>query len=159
MGKIIDPSAEGNSILSSRSMQIAHELAMDILLPTQIQKLYKLSDQEWAQLLADPRFDAMLQDAISTWQGAKNIETRIKFKALASVEMSLLRFHHDMNDPELTLTARTEALKTIMKLAGIDKPEPATQGGTGWSLQINIGGQSLNVSPVKEPPTIEGSPA
>jgi hypothetical protein len=140
-------------------MQIAHELAMDILSPAQIQKIYKLSEQEWAQLVADPRFDAMLQDAIGTWQSAKNIETRIKFKALASVEMSLLRFHTDMNDPEITLTARTEALKTVMKLAGIDKPEPATQGGGGWSLQINIGPQTFSVSPVKEPPTIEGSPA
>jgi hypothetical protein len=142
--------------------QIANEIAMDILPIEDIKKLYGYTDDAWGVLMRNPTFDAMLQDAIVTWQSAGNVEKRIRFKALASVEMSLLRFHTDMNNPEITLASRTEALKTIIKLAGMDKPEPVSGSvGSGWSLTINVGGASkepITITPAG-PPTIEVAPA
>lgn len=145
------------SIMGSKLAQIANELAMDIMEPEDIRKLYGYTPEAWDNLIKSPLFDQMLQDAIATWNGAKNVEMRIRLKAQASVEMSLLRFHEDMQDRDITLSARTEALKTVMKLAGMDKPEPAKSSTNGWSLQIVIGNQTVGVTPTTNmPPTIEG---
>lgn len=158
MSQTLGDATSATLVLSARAVQIANEIAMDVLPTDDIKKLYGFSDVQWAALMSDPGFDAMLRGAIETWNGAKNVEQRVRFKAAASVEMSLLRFHTDMNNPDITLAARTEALKTIMKLANMGAPEQAQGAGTGgWSLQINIGGHSIGVQPAgPNTPTIEG---
>jgi len=161
MGTVLDTPASPLQIMSSHLAQIANEIALDILPVEDIKKLYGLDDAAWDAMLKHPTFDAMLTDAIKEWNGASNVEKRIRLKAKASIEMSLLRFHTDMNNPDITLASRTEALKTIMKLAGMDQAAPVQVGGTGgWSLQIHIGNQVVGVTPSgPASPIIEGEAA
>jgi hypothetical protein len=155
----MDHAMLSSQIMSSYLPQIANELAMDITPVEDIKKLYGLDDAAWDAMIRHPAFDKLLQDALITWASATNTESRIKFKAMASVEMSILRFHTDINNPDIVLSSRTEALKTLMKLAGIDRPEAAQLGGNGgWSLNIILGdGRDVRISPTgpSAPPTID----
>lgn len=163
MQTVLDVPSGPRDIMSSHIFQIAAEVAMDLMPVEDIKQLYGFDDESWAKLVSNPQFDAQLQSSIIAWNSAKNAEARIKFKAQASIEMSMLRLHSDINNTEIALSARMEAFKAMMKLAGMDKQEAAAGSamGNGWSLTINLGGgEQVRVTPTAPAaPTIEGQAA
>ncbi len=161
MSNVFDVPAGPRDIMSSHIFQIAAEVAMDLMPIEDIKRLYGFDDAAWDRLVANPKFDAQLQSSIIAWNSAKNAEQRIRFKAQASIEMSMLRLHSDIHDTNIALSSRMEAFKAMMKLAGMDKPEPVNSGiGQGWSLVINLGGgEQVKVTQAPTAPTVEGAPA
>jgi hypothetical protein len=130
---------------------LAREIAFDIFPMEDIIALHKLSDEEWAKIQANQRFQQMLASMTREWASAANTRERVKMKAATGLESVLETYIREIIDPQIPLTQRVEAGKFLAKLGELG-PEAHILGGAGGSsvtINISTGGS-------KPPLTIEG---
>ena len=157
-------SLPNNELLVSR---IAREVARNLVPIDMIQTRYRLSDDEYHDLINTPIFKARLEEELTIWNSsdALSMVERIKAKSCTVVEESLVEVYeliHDKNEP---MASKIRALEWVSGLAGLNDterlgslpPGVVTGGGSGINFNIFIGDkkQTFNVTS-DQPPVIEG---
>lgn len=102
---------------------------------------YDLTPVQWHQLQKWPRFKALLQDAVTSWQGALNTHERTKLKAAAMMEEFLPELNTRMHDSNENLPAKIEGAKLVARIAqmGVSEAGIIGAGGEKVSITINLG--------------------
>lgn len=139
--------------LTSLKAQVAMELAAKLSDAKAIRERYGISDGQWEVLRRNPTFRTMVVEAIQNLQGDLNSAKRVKLKAGAALEDSVLTLYAMAHDPELPAAARIEAIKVIRDLSGFAAKEGGgQQAGPGFSININFSDNGANERNV----TLEG---
>jgi hypothetical protein len=139
------------------AVQLAREIAINLNDIEDILKHYSVSDLQWQKIQRNPRFQALVQEAVAEWNAAENTHSRVKIKAAAMVEEWLPegnRLAHDASQP---LSGKVELMKLIRSLStlGVDNVEG---GGEKFSVVINLGGDAkLKFEKDVTPRVIEGN--
>lgn len=121
-------------------VQLAREIAMDVVEIPAILKRYEVTNQEWERIQRHPRFDQILKAAIVEWQSAINTEQRIKVKAAVLLEEWLGEANSRLHDRTESLAAKTELAKFLGRLAGLGIAGASIEGHSErFSLTINLG--------------------
>ena len=141
-------------------VKLAREIAMDIQPLATILKQYSISDQTWAELQTNSKFNMLLSSEVEAWQTALNTHERVKMKSAAMLEEWLPDLYLRMHDAEEAMPAVIEAGKMLARIAGLGMPTDV-QGAIGERFVINIsmGPQAEPVSFAKDVTpqvTIEG---
>jgi hypothetical protein len=131
-------------------IRLAQEIAIDHSDIDEVLDRYHLSYDSWNLLLQFPRFAALLANEEEAWRSAKNTKERVKYKAAALIEGYLEEAQVALHDRNQTLIARTGLAKLVAGFAGIGMEEGSRfgsgGGGSGFSITINLGEQTLRVS-------------
>src|SRR5262245_54088141 len=116
---------------------LAREIAQDIFPVEQVVALHRLTDDEWAQIQAHPKFISILGDMQREWNSAASTRERVKIKAQTGLESQLEVFINEISDARIPLTQRVEAGKFLARLGELDGATKAG-GAFGERVQINI---------------------
>ena len=119
-------------------VKLAREIAMDIQPLPAILKQYAISDETWAQLQRNTKFQMLLGSEVEAWQTALNTHERVKMKSAAMLEEWLPELNTRMHDAEEALPAVIEAGKMLARIAGLGVPGDVTAGSIGERFVINI---------------------
>lgn len=136
--------------------KLARDVAMDIFPLDHIKATHQLSDEHWNEIFRDPHFVKMLGEMILDWRSASGTRERVKIKAQTAVEAALETFFVDMNDRDLPLVQRVDALKMVAKLGDLGEKDLVAAGGSGSvsiSISLGVPGQGAEPHVV----TIEGT--
>lgn len=137
-------------------LKLAREVAADIRELEDILKAYDVSPSQWDALQRSPRFQNLLQSAISEWQSVKNTAERVKVKSMAFVEEALPEFYARVHDAKETLSSKNEVLKTISRLAGFGERVEGQLAGERMVITINLGADNqLKFEKTQDMPTID----
>lgn len=120
-------------------LKLAREIAMDIRPIDEILKSYEVDTYAWDVIQQNFTFKGYLRGAIEEWNSATNTQERVRLKALAMVEEALPEFYGRMHDADEALQHKTEVLKTITKLAGLERQVGELGGGEKFTVTINLG--------------------
>ncbi len=120
-------------------LRLAREIAMDIRPIQDILGTYEIDESKWQLIQQNHTFKGYLRGAIEVWASATNTQERVRVKALAMVEESLAEFYARMHDADEALQHKTEVLKTITKLAGLETKAGEGGGGEKFTVTINLG--------------------
>lgn len=86
-------------------------------------------------------FKAMLNQALSEWEGASNTHKRIRLKAATNIEQALPHFYHAMTDDKEPLSSRVKAFEVVARVGNLGNPDVIPPGGGQFfKLEINLGG-------------------
>jgi hypothetical protein len=141
-------------------LRIAREIAMDLNDVETILKNYQLTSKDWEKLKADPRFLVLLEAEIVAWNGAGNTHERTKLKAGSLIEEWLLEANQRIHDPKELLSAKTEVVKLLARIAGMgsERTDGAAGGGERFSVTINLGADhKLKFDNTVTPKVIDGT--
>jgi hypothetical protein len=116
---------------------LAREIAQDIFTIDQIVALHRLSDDEWTQIQAHPKFTAILADMQRDWNSAANTKERVRIKAATGLETTLETFIQEINTATTPLSQRVEAGKFLARLGELDG-SAAGSSLAGGGVTINI---------------------
>jgi hypothetical protein len=108
---------------------LAREIAQDIFTVEQIVSLHRLTDNEWVQIQAHPRFQSMLHTMQLEWNSALNTRERVRIKAATGLETTLEVFINEINNAQIPLSQRVEAGKFLARLGELGEHAP----GAGWA--------------------------
>ena len=136
-----------------RFLRLAAEIAMEISPLADILRAHNIGEEEWERIQKTARFQMLLLEAVKEWNAATNTPDRVKVKSAVMLEQSLPDMYGHLIDSRHPLAAKTELLKLIAKLAGVDN----TSKGDGiaperFVLNINIGDnvkRAIGISPEK----------
>lgn len=137
-------------ISERKLLGLIRELAMDITPVETILTSYQITAKELENYLKHPRIRAMLSDAVQVWNGATNVEERLKLKQLTMVEEVLPELFARLHDPKEPLSGKVELFKALQKGAGVGA---VTDQGNAAKISINI-----NLGDRREPITLEATP-
>lgn len=143
---VIIPGTDVNLQLAHLNAHIAAELAAGLSDAGSIRERYGISEAQWNVLKRTPMFRAMLLEAVQKLQGDLNANKRITLKSEIALEDSIPVLHRIAHDPEVVPASRIEAIKQMASLTGRNGKEPAAGGGSGFSLTINLGANTKNVT-------------
>lgn len=140
---------------------LARELAQDIREAAEIIVDYgftDLSDPRWKRLQQSHDFIHLLVLATREWNAADSTPKRIRYKALASLELVVAELHV-IAMTHTSTERRLEAMKMIKSLAGFDSvggigSGGALDGGSGVSITINIGDKTVSAR-LSTPKTVD----
>ena len=130
-------------------IRLAREIAIDHDDIDVVLDRYQLNYDSWRLLLEFPRFRALLANETEAWESAKNVKERVKLKAAGLIEGYLEEAQAALYDRSQTLIARTGLAKLVASFAGIGTEFDQKHGGGGsggFSITINLGDRTLNVS-------------
>ena len=97
------------------------------------------SSDEAIKLLGTADFKRAFKAARDQWLAADNLEARIRSKSLFAME-ELLQPHYKLAvDPDVSPTARNEAVKIFKSLAGMDRKLEDGPVAGGFSITLNLG--------------------
>jgi hypothetical protein len=128
-------------------LRLAREIAMDIHPLEKILEAQKVSTDQWDWIRQNPRFQLLLSSCTEAWNSATNAAERVRVKSLFFIEEALPEFFARVHDKRENLSAKTEVLKAVSKLAGLGQSEGAGVGADRFSVTINLGGnKTLNIT-------------
>ena len=140
-------------------LRIAREIAMDLNDIETILKQYQLTPKQWESVQRDPQFLRLLEAEIAAWNAAGNTHERTKLKAGALIEEWLLEANQRIHDKNEALSAKTEVVKLLARVAGMgqERTDGTSAGGDRFQVTINLGAEkSLKFSKVT-PKVIDGT--
>ena len=155
--EVVLPGAETNLDLSSLNAHIAAELAAGLSDAAAVRERYGISLGQWEILKKSALFRSMLAEAIRTLRGDLNAGNRIKIKADIILEDALPAYDTMIHDKEIPAQARIDAGKLIAAINGrlIKQNDSVNGGGTGFTLNINIGEREKLVLDGKALPVLD----
>jgi hypothetical protein len=136
------PGTDTQIELGDLKASIAAELAAELCEPEDIRKRYGLTHGQWNKLRQNPMFRGMVMDALKTFRGPLAAGARITKKAEIMLEDSLADLYGMIKDATTPSSERVKSIQTLADLAGRGKgsnPEQGKGGGTGFTLNINVG--------------------
>lgn len=138
------------------SLQIAREIAMDLLDVEDILKRYGITAKEWDRLQRNQYFQRVLQQAVIDWGSALNTEQRVKVKSAALFEEWLVEANRLAHDPQQPLSSKVELMK-MLRAAGFAQAGGGEGSGERFSVTINLGADNqLKIEKTVTPKVIEG---
>lgn len=120
-------------------LSLAREIAMDLKPIETILNDHSITAKDLEDYFKLPRFRAMIQEQQKEWASATNAPRRIQLKSLAIVEEALPEMFAKLHATVDPLSSKVELLKTLAKLAGVDKQEDSSGGGAKVNITINLG--------------------
>lgn len=121
-------------------VRLAREIAINHFPIETILEQYQISPETWSKIKENPRFQALLKLEIEEWTGALNTHERTKLKAAAMLEEWLPEGNARLNDRSESLSAKTELLKLLVRIAGMGISDASVVGaGERFSVTINLG--------------------
>jgi hypothetical protein len=138
-----------------RLRQIARKLAMDIVPLDTILLESKMTQAEFEQLQHTRYFQDMLAEEVTNWSAAPNAAERVRIKYLTITEEIAPDMYTALLDPKIPLGQRADLLKTVAKLAGLDKTGPDAGAAGRVKITINMGASKDPSTPSVAPVTIE----
>jgi hypothetical protein len=127
---------------------LARDLAQDLYSPEQIIAQHNLDRETVVALLGSDTFKAMIVAAKQEWATPGNAKSRAQIKAQLAVEESIIDMYQIVQDAKEPATSRVAAFAQL-KAVGKFEATPTEQmgsGGPGFSVVINLGPKSLEVS-------------
>jgi hypothetical protein len=138
-------------------LKLAREIAMDMRPVPDILETHDVTSAEWAAISVSPLFQDYLRQCVTEWQSATNTAERVKLKSMAFVEEALPEFFARAHDPEESLNAKVEVLKTVARFAGVGGSVDGSIAGERLSVTINLGADhQLKIEKDITPTFIEG---
>lgn len=123
-----------------RMLVLAREIASDIHPVEDIIQRHGLSREQFENILRNPKFVRLLEDATTAWGDALNTGERIKVKSLSMLEDWLVSAYAMLHADKHSLRDKVELAKLIGRLGGIgEKGIIDTSGGERISISINMG--------------------
>jgi hypothetical protein len=119
-------------------VKLAREIAMDIQPIENILQQYAISNETWAELQRNTKFNMLLSSEVEAWQTALNTHERVKMKSAAMLEEWLPDLNARMHDHEEAMPAVIEAGKMLAKIAGLGERGDVSAGNVGERFVINI---------------------
>lgn len=156
---VLAPSAP---LLDASMASLARELAQDIRPPEEILADYGFvgpSDPEWRKVCESKDFRELLAESVREWSAVDSTPKRIRFKALAALELEIAELH-TIAATNASTEHRINAIKVMKDLAGftstggIGGGNPLDNSG-GFSVTIVIGDTTTKVT-LPRTPIIEG---
>lgn len=124
----------------ARWRSVAREISMDIFELSVILKNHGVTDDEWERMTTSHGFQAMMREAIATWNSSLNVRERIEARTLSMIECSLQEMYRAICDPEFSHSSKVELFKALSKNVGIGiKDGPQASVGDRVSITINMG--------------------
>lgn len=138
-------------------LRIAREIAINLHDIQTILSNNGLDQIQWDRIKADPRFQRLLDSEIQAWSSAGNTAERTKLKAGALIEEFLPEANARIHDRSESLSAKTELLKTLARIAGMgERAMIEGPAGGGFTVTINLGAEKLEFQKMLPPKVIEG---
>lgn len=139
-------------------LSLAREFAMDIFDIETILNNHKITQKEWQRIEKNPRFQALLDEAIRAWNSATNTSERVKLKFMSTLELAIPEMWERLVDPKFGDNAKVELFKALQRGAGVGAAGVDAQlAGERFKLVINIGNGSESRIEAKLPTqVIEG---
>jgi hypothetical protein len=126
--------------------QLARELARNLYPNSNIREQFKLTIEEFDEVLDTPFFQARLAEEVTMWNDPANAEVRIKAKSATMIEEMMPEFYALVHDRTQPMAAKVQALREFVRMAGIEN-NPNINGGTEGDrkvkITINIDGKAL----------------
>lgn len=122
-----------------RLINIAREIAMDILPLEEVLRINGINAEKWAELGENPRFQGILDAEIADFRSALKTSDRVKLKAAAAVEEWLPELYARINDPREPLNAKIEGAKLLAKLGGVGEKLTTDSNNDRITITINMG--------------------
>lgn len=137
--------------------RIAKDIAMDL---KPIESILNESGVtvEWFESIQNTRlFQDFLTEETASWGSAPNTAERIRLKYLMITEEVAPNMFEALLDTKSPVAQRADLLKTVAKLAGLDRQGDSDAGSTGRiKITINMGAERpLQVEHQMSAPTIE----
>lgn len=138
-------------------LKLAREIAMDMRDLGDILETHGVTAEEFAEISALGVFQEYLRQSVTEWQSATNTAERVRLKSMAFVEEALPEFFARAHDPEESLNAKVEVLKTVARFAGVGGSVDSSIAGERLLVTINLGAdQQLKIEKNMTPNVIEG---
>lgn len=150
----VDRDAAGQmAVLESWHASLAREIAQDIREVADVLGDYGftgIEDPKWQRLQQSHDFIHLLIQATREWNAADSTPKRIRYKALASLEMVVAEMHVIAMTHQ-SAERRIEAAKFLKDLAGFGGnggigAGNALEGSGGVSITINIGSRTVQAT-------------
>jgi len=126
--------------------QLARELARNIYPEGNIREQFKLTIEEFDEVLETPFFQTRLAEEIALWNDPASAEVRIKHKSATMIEQMMPEFYALVHDRTQPMAAKVQALREFVRMAGIENNPNITGGSDGdrkVKITINIDGKAL----------------
>ena len=139
-------------------LKLAREIACDFFPIEEVLKKHKINSNQFERLKRDPRFQKILESEILSWHSAGNTAERTKLKAAALLEEFLPEANERIHDRNESLSAKTELVKTLARIAGVGLDRADINGaGEKFSVTINLGADhKLSFEKTVTPKVIDG---
>ncbi len=127
---------------------LARDLAQDLHTMDELIEQYGLTRAMVRKLLRSKSFKAMITSARGEWASPGNAKNRAQLKAQLAVEEAIPDIYKIVTDGEEAAPARIQAFSQLREVGKFEKA-PAEQqgsGGPGFSVTINLGGETLKVT-------------
>lgn len=122
-------------------LPLAQAIAMDLYDIEEILRHHNVTQDQWREIQASPRFQRLLGQAIEDWNKPLNTKERVRIKAQTMVEMGLETMWVQLHNDKEPLSARVELFKTVAKFGeiGLEKTAGEAGGPERFSVTINLG--------------------
>lgn len=130
---------------------IAIDLAAGIATSEEIRTKFGITEAQWEVMKRNPLFRSMVGEAVREIQGSINAKKRTQLKAAMALEDAIIILYKIANDREAPAASRVAAVSELSKLAGHGAKEGEGKVASGFSVVINVGGDT--------PVTISGTSA
>jgi hypothetical protein len=144
-------------------LRLAREIAIDLFPIETILANNKIDQTQFERIKTDPRFLKLVESEVMAWNAAANTHERTKLKAGALIEEFLPEAHGRLHDGKEPLSAKTELLKALARIANMGNERGQGEAGAGerFTVTINLGADqklefSKSVTP-KVTQVIEGT--
>lgn len=129
------------------------EVAMGLRNPAEIAEEHGFSEEQWAALKVHEPFVKQVDDKKAELKASG---WTFKMKSAVIAEELLADLYIKATDDGATLHAVLESLKFTAKAAGLDAPkQEGVATGSGFSINITIGGKSVQISGAQKGRVIE----
>lgn len=127
---------------------LARDLAQNLYTIEELIEHYSLTEAAVRRLLQNAAFRNMVQAAKTEWQAPGSARQRAILKAQLAVEEAIPTLYGVVTDNEEPGSSRVAAFAQLKEIGQFPKipPEDADRSGPTFSVTINLGNQSLNVS-------------
>lgn len=127
-------------------VELARELCQGIKHPTEVFPDYDITQEQFdAHVLTNGYFKRAYDALLIEWNSAGSTNKRLGLKAAAILEDSMPKVGARLTDGKENLTAVVEAGKFFAKLAGAGEDARNAAAGEKFTININIGEQTLKV--------------
>lgn len=132
-------------LINDIDSRLAFDLATGIADVEDVLERYGLTKEDLRVRLQNPTFKKIYHEAKSLWNSDLSIKERVRLKAMALVEDSLLELYTIFHTTDVAAPARIEAFRRLAQVATVDTPDKTNEVGNRVNVVFNFGGSDPSV--------------
>jgi hypothetical protein len=132
---VIDPQSASRDLMNRLARDVAFQIEK---LETVLERM-GISEQSYARLVNNPYYMRVLAAYQEEWNASANTPNRLKIQAAYLAESALPHLWARAIDRNEPFSAANEAVKTLLKVAGIGEGQQVQAIGEKFQININIG--------------------